>query len=79
MQLIAIASGGRIVPRFEELSPDKLGRAGSVKEISFGTTKEKMIKIEDCQNSRAVTIFLRGGTKTVSFIYCFFTFSHLSQ
>ena len=35
---IAIATGGRIIPRFEELAPEKLGKAGSIKEISFGTT-----------------------------------------
>lgn len=64
-QLIAIATGGRIVPRFEELTPEKLGFAGLVREISFGTTKDKMLVIEECKNSKAVTIFLRGGNKMV--------------
>ena len=36
MELIAIATGGRIVPRFQELTPDKLGKAGIVREIAFG-------------------------------------------
>ena len=39
LELIAIATGGRIVPRFSELSADKLGRAGLVREVAFGTTK----------------------------------------
>ena len=39
IELIAIATGGRIVPRFQELSADKLGKAGLVRELSFGTTK----------------------------------------
>merc|ERR1712024_129908 len=65
IELIAIATGGRIVPRFQELSADKLGNAGTVREISFGTTKEKMLMIEECANSKAVTIFLRGGTKMI--------------
>ena len=39
IELIAIATGGRIVPRFEELTADKLGVAGLVRELSFGTTK----------------------------------------
>jgi T-complex protein 1 subunit epsilon len=39
LELIAIATGGRIVPRFAELSNDKLGRAGRVREVAFGTTK----------------------------------------
>ena len=60
IQLIAIATNGRIVPRFEDLTADKLGRAGLVREITFGTTKEKMLVIEECANTRAVTIFVRG-------------------
>uniref|UniRef100_A0A8W8NBP3 CCT-epsilon n=1 Tax=Magallana gigas TaxID=29159 RepID=A0A8W8NBP3_MAGGI len=65
IELIAIATGGRIVPRFEELTKEKLGTAGTVRELSFGTTKEKMLVIEDCNNSRAVTIFIRGGNKMI--------------
>lgn len=64
-QLIAIATGGRIVPRFEELTQEKLGRAGVVRELAFGTIKERMLVIEECHNSRAVTIFIRGGNKMV--------------
>lgn len=30
LELIAIATGGRIVPRFQELSAEKLGKAGRV-------------------------------------------------
>ena len=63
--MIAIATGGRIVPRFSELSSEKLGSAGVVRELSFGTTKDHMLVIEECKNSRAVTIFIRGGNKMV--------------
>lgn len=63
IELIAIATGARIIPRFSEISADKLGRAGRVREISFGTTKDRMIVIEDCPNSKAITIFVRGGNK----------------
>lgn len=66
IELIAIATNGRIVPRFEDLSADKLGHAGIVRELSFGTTKEKMLVIEECANSRAVTVFVRGSNKMVS-------------
>lgn len=66
IELIAIATNGRIVPRFEDLTPDKLGTAGIVREISFGTTREKMLVIEECANTRAVTIFVRGSNKMVS-------------
>ncbi|XP_041488115.1 T-complex protein 1 subunit epsilon [Microtus oregoni] len=65
IELIAIATGGRIVPRFSELTSEKLGFAGVVREISFGTTKDKMLVIEKCKNSRAVTIFIRGGNKMI--------------
>jgi T-complex protein 1 subunit epsilon len=65
IELIAIATNGRIVPRFEDLSADKLGKAGVVRELSFGTTKDRMLVIEECANSRAVTIFVRGGNKMI--------------
>jgi len=65
IELIAIATGGRIVPRFQELSAAKLGTAGLVREMTFGTTKDKMLVIEECKNSKAVTIFLRGGTRMI--------------
>lgn len=64
-KLIAIATNGRIVPRFEDLSSEKLGHAGIVREVSFGTTRDKMLVIEECANTRAVTIFVRGSNKMV--------------
>ena len=66
VQLIAIATNGRIVPRFEDLSPEKLGRAGLVRELEFGTTRDRMLVIEECANTRAVTVFVRGSNKMVS-------------
>lgn len=65
LELIAIATGGRIVPRFQELTAEKLGKAGIVREKAFGTTKDRMLYIEHCVNSRAVTIFIRGGNKMI--------------
>uniref|UniRef100_A0A2K6ALF6 T-complex protein 1 subunit epsilon n=1 Tax=Mandrillus leucophaeus TaxID=9568 RepID=A0A2K6ALF6_MANLE len=63
IELIAITTGGQITPKFSELSARKLGFAGLVQEISFGTTKDKMLVIEQCKNSRAVIIFMRRGNK----------------
>lgn len=63
MELIAIATGGRIIPRFEELSPEKLGFAGSVKEIQCGTNREPMLVIEECGNTKTVTVLVRAGNK----------------
>ncbi|KAG9121992.1 T-complex protein 1 subunit epsilon [Ceratobasidium sp. 392] len=65
IELIAIATNGRIVPRFEDLTADKLGTAGIVREVSFGTTRDKMLVIEECANSRAVTVFVRGSNKMI--------------
>jgi T-complex protein 1 subunit epsilon len=65
IELIAIATNGRIVPRFEDLSAEKLGRAGIVREMTFGTTRDKMLVIEECANTRAVTVFVRGSNKMV--------------
>ena len=65
IELLAIATGGRIVPRFSELSAEKLGSAGRVREISFGTTKDRMLVVEDCANSRTVTVFIRGGNHMI--------------
>ena len=65
LELIAIAIGGRIVPRFRELTPEKMGKASLVREKSFGTTKDRMLYIERCANSRVVTIFVSDGNKMI--------------
>ncbi len=45
IELLAIATGARIVPRFEEITPEKLGHAGSIKEMYFGTSSDRVILI----------------------------------
>lgn len=65
IELLAIATGARIIPRFEEITPEKLGTAGSIKEVAFGTTGDKIILIEECSLSKAVTIMVRGGSRTI--------------
>jgi T-complex protein 1 subunit epsilon len=65
IELIAIATGARIVPRFSDLTPEKLGRAGHVHELEFGTTKDKMLVLEKCPSPKAVTIFVRGASKVI--------------
>uniref|UniRef100_A0A6U9Z0S4 T-complex protein 1 subunit epsilon n=1 Tax=Pseudo-nitzschia australis TaxID=44445 RepID=A0A6U9Z0S4_9STRA len=66
---IAIATGGRIVARVEELTPDKLGTAGKVKQISMGTNnsrqQDRILVLEDCANQKAVTVLVRGGNKMI--------------
>ncbi|KRX08456.1 GroEL-like apical domain [Pseudocohnilembus persalinus] len=65
IELLAVATGARIIPRFEEIEPSKLGSAKKVSEIQFGTTQEKMLVIEDCQHSSAVTVLVRGGSRMI--------------
>jgi len=45
IELLAIATGARIIPRFEEIKPEKLGKAGLIKEVSFGTASDKVLLI----------------------------------
>lgn len=66
LELLAIATNGRIVPRFEDLNSEKLGHAGTIKEISFGTTRDRMLVIEDCSNTKAVTCFIRGSNEMIA-------------
>ncbi|AMD21579.1 HFL277Cp [Eremothecium sinecaudum] len=65
LELIAIATNGRIVPRFQDLSPEKLGTCGSIRELEFGTTKDRMLVIEDSSNTKTVTCFIRGSNKMI--------------
>lgn len=65
LELLAIATNGRIVPRFEDLSLEKLGHAGTIRELEFGTTRDRMLVIEDCSNTKAVTCFIRGSNEMI--------------
>lgn len=65
LELIAIATKGRIVPRFQDLSFDKLGTCNKIYEVEFGTTRDKMLVIEQGDNSKTVTCFIRGSNKMI--------------
>lgn len=65
VELLAIATGARIIPRFQEITPEKLGKAGRVREIEFGTNNDKMLVFEELEGSRAVTILVRGSSRMV--------------
>jgi T-complex protein 1 subunit epsilon len=60
---IAMVTGGRIVPRFEEVSAEKLGHAAAVREVSVGN--ERMLVIEHPVHTSAVTVLVRGGSHMV--------------
>ena len=65
IELIALATGGRIITNFKDIKKEKLGRAREVKEINVGTKNQKMIVIEDCPTKKAVTILVRGGSSMI--------------
>ncbi|MEM1521621.1 MAG: thermosome subunit beta [Thermofilaceae archaeon] len=59
MEKLARATGGKIVTKIEELSPDVLGYAELVEERKVAD--EKMVFVEGCPNPKAVSILVRGG------------------
>ncbi|ORM40637.1 T-complex protein 1 subunit epsilon [Babesia sp. Xinjiang] len=61
LELVAIATGGKIVGRFEDLDESKLGRAGVVREVASGTDHQEFIFIEQCQKTKSVTVLISGG------------------
>lgn len=65
IELVAVATDGKIVPRFQDLTSARLGTAGRVREVPLGTSKERLVFIEQCSNSRAVTILIRGGNAMI--------------
>lgn len=60
-----MATGARIIPRFEEVTKEKLGKAGMIRELHFGTGDERMLVVEECSNCKAVTVLVRGGSKMI--------------
>ena len=59
IELIAIATSSRIVPRLEELILEKFDYATVVSELTFD------IKNRKSKSSRAVTIFIHDGNKMI--------------
>ncbi len=63
MEALARATGASIVSNLNELSKSDLGYAGRVEERKIAG--DQMIFVEECQQPKAVTIFIRGGTEHV--------------
>ena len=63
MEKLAKATGGKIVSNLDDLNPEDLGSAGIVEAIKVG--EEEMTYVKECQNPKAVTILVRGGTQHV--------------
>jgi chaperonin GroEL (HSP60 family) len=64
MELLSKATGARIVSNLNELSAQDIGKAKSVKEVKEGDD-EGLTYITGCENPKAVTILIRGGTEHV--------------
>ncbi|MBI2105677.1 TCP-1/cpn60 chaperonin family protein [Candidatus Woesearchaeota archaeon] len=63
MARLAKATGGKIVSNLNLLKQDKLGKAGMVEEIKVGD--DQLTYISKCENPKAVTLLVKGGTKHV--------------
>jgi T-complex protein 1 subunit epsilon len=65
IELLAVATGAQIVPRFNEITTATLGHASRIRENCFGNTEERLLIVENCAKSRAVSIFIRGSSDLV--------------
>jgi len=63
MEKLARATGGHIVSNLNELTAGELGKAKIVREVQYG--EEKMTYVEGCENPKAVSILIRGGTEHI--------------
>jgi len=64
MEKLARATGAKVISNWKELTSEDLGFAGVVKEEKVGD--EEMIFVEKCQNPKAMTLLVRGGTEHVA-------------
>lgn len=63
MEKLARATNGKIVSNLTELSPDQLGHSQIVEEIKKG--EDSFTYIRGCENPKALTILIHGGTEHV--------------
>ncbi|MDO8467553.1 MAG: thermosome subunit alpha [Nanoarchaeota archaeon] len=63
MEKISKATGGKIVSNLGLLNSNELGNANIVEEVIHG--EDKLTYIRGCQNPKALTILIRGGTEHV--------------
>lgn len=63
MEKLARATHGHIISSLNDLTAKELGKARVVREVS--NANEKMTYVEGCENPKAVSILIRGGTDHV--------------
>jgi len=64
MEKLARATSGHIISSLSELTAKELGRAKVVREV-IHNENDKMTYVEGCENPKAVSILVRGGTEHV--------------
>ncbi|NLM29922.1 MAG: thermosome subunit [Methanomicrobiales archaeon] len=63
MEKLARATGAAIVSSIDAIAPEELGKAGNVEEKRI--SGEEMIFVTECENPKAVSVIIRGGTEHV--------------
>jgi len=63
MEKLSKSTGGKIVSNLSELNPSELGNAQIVEEVKHG--EDTLTYIRGCQNPKALTILIHGGTEHV--------------
>jgi len=63
MEKISKATGGKIISNIDELNPFELGNADLVEEVRHG--EDVLTYIRGCENPKALTILVHGGTDHV--------------
>ena len=63
IEKLSKATGAKIVTKPSDLSPSDLGLAGEIEEIKVND--EMLTYVKHCQNPKAVTVLIRGGTEHV--------------
>lgn len=63
MEKISKATGGKIISNLDELNPFELGNAELVEEVRHGD--DVLTYIRGCENPKALTILVHGGTEHV--------------
>lgn len=63
MRKLARATGAKVITNLKELKSEDLGKSGLVEEKKIGD--EEMTFITECENPKAVTLLIRGGTEHV--------------
>src|SRR3989344_6055668 len=63
IEKISRATGAKIISSLQEINESQFGKAELVEEVKIGD--ESLTFIRGCQNPRAVTIVIRGGTSHV--------------